>query len=58
MLLDFGNNAQIMEVDKETKEVFYHLKFGIKTWGIYRIDKMPLYYSKEHKYSEDSSFVN
>ncbi len=58
MLLDFGNNAQIMEVDKETKEVFYHLKFVVKTWGIYRIDKMPLYYSDEHQYSEDSSFIN
>ena len=58
ILLDFGNNAQIMEVNKTTKEILYHLKFLIKTWGIYRIDKMPLYYSDEYKYIEDSSFVN
>ena len=45
-------------ITKEEKEVFYHLKFGVKTWGIYRIDKMPLYYSYKYKYIEDSSFVN
>ncbi|PPS21859.1 aryl-sulfate sulfotransferase [Brachyspira murdochii] len=57
MLLDFGNNSQIMEVNKETKEVYYHLEFGIKTWGIYRIDKMPFYYSDMHKFSKDCSFL-
>ena len=57
MLLDFGNNSQIMEVNKDTKEVYYHLKFGIKTWGIYRIDKMPFYYSDGYKFSDECSFL-
>ena len=46
-----------MEVNKETKEIYYHLKFGIKTWGIYRIDKMPFYYSDGYKFSEECSFL-
>lgn len=57
ILLDFGNNSQIMEVNKETKEVLYQLKFGLKTWGIYRIDKMPFYYSPEYIFNEDSSLI-
>ena len=57
MLLDFGNNAQIMEVNKDTREVLYHLKFGIKTWGVYRVDKMPFYYEENRKYNEDDSFL-
>ena len=57
ILLDFGNNSQIMEVNKETKEVLYQLKFGLKTWGIYRIDKMPFYYSPEYDFNEDSSLI-
>ncbi|WP_297208012.1 aryl-sulfate sulfotransferase [uncultured Brachyspira sp.] len=56
MLLDFGNNSQIMEVNKDTKEVYYHLRFGIRTWGIYRIDKMPLYYEENREYNKDASF--
>ena len=58
MLLDFGNNAQIMEVNKETKEMMYNLKFRIRTWGIYRVDKIPFYYSNDYKYNEDCSFIN
>ncbi|WP_300366864.1 aryl-sulfate sulfotransferase [Brachyspira sp.] len=58
MLIDFGNNAQLMEVNKETKEVMYNLKFTMKTWGIYRADKMPFYYSPQYKYNEDCSFIN
>lgn len=58
MLIDFGNNNQIMEIDKDTKEIFYNLKFNIKSWGIYRADKMPFYYSDDYSYSKESSFLN
>lgn len=56
LLILYGMEQVIVEVDKNTKEKRYQLNFALPTEMIYRVDKMPFYptpgreYPKEHKF--------
>ncbi len=56
LLILYGMEQAIVEVNKDTKDKLYQLNFALPTNMIYRVDKMPFYptpgrqYPKEHKF--------
>lgn len=56
LLILYGMEQAVVEVDKKTQEKLYQLSFALPTDMIYRVDKMPFYptpgrqYPKEHKF--------
>lgn len=56
LLILYGMEQAIVEVDKNTKEKLYQLSFALPTEMIYRVDKMPFYPSPGRQYPKEHQF--
>ena len=55
LLLYSRQEARILEIEKDTKNILFRLNLPFST---YRVDKMPLYYDEGRVYSEDCNLKN
>lgn len=56
LLILYGMEKAIVEVNKDTKEKLYQLSFALPTDMIYRVDKMPFYPTPGHLYPKEHKF--